>query len=90
MQYFAVEWTKAVVAICRVVAPAPQPEPASCLRNATSDISFLKSDSRCRWYVPCKLKKSIVLFYWLSPTLLDKKCMKVKQMSKVFANKHAL
>ena len=35
-------------------------------------------------------EKNTVLFYWLSPTLLDKKCMKVKQMSKVFANKHAL
>jgi len=34
-------------------------------------------------------EKSTVLFYWLSPMLLDKKCMKVKQMSKVFANKHA-
>jgi len=34
-------------------------------------------------------EKSTVLFYWLRLTLLDKKCMKVKQMSKVFA-KHAL
>jgi len=35
-------------------------------------------------------EKKAVLFYWLSLTVLDKKCMKVKQMSKVFANKHAL
>jgi len=34
--------------------------------------------------------KSTVSFCWLRPTLLDKKCMKVKQMSKVFSNKHAL
>jgi len=35
-------------------------------------------------------KKSTVLFYCLSPTLLDKKFMKAKQMSKVFANKHTV
>ena len=34
-----------------VVAPAPQPEPASRLRSATRDVSFLRSDSRCRRYV---------------------------------------
>ena len=34
-----------------VVAPAPQPEPASRLRSATLDVSFLRSDSRCRRYV---------------------------------------
>ena len=50
-QYSAVEWTRARVAICRVVAPSPQPEPASCLKSATCDVSFLRSDSRCRRYV---------------------------------------
>ena len=39
------------VAICRVVVPAPQPEPASHLKSATRDVSFLRSDSRCRRYV---------------------------------------
>ena len=33
------------------VSPAPQPEPASRLKSATSDFSFLRSDSRCRRYV---------------------------------------
>ena len=32
-------------------APATQPEPASRLRSATRDVSFLRSDSRCRRYV---------------------------------------
>jgi len=50
-QYSAVEWTKAMVAVRNVVAPAPQPEPASRLRSATRDVSFLRSDSRCRRYV---------------------------------------
>jgi len=35
----------------RVVAPAPQPEPASCLRSATRDVNFLRSISRSRRYV---------------------------------------
>ena len=39
------------VAVCNVVAPAPQPEPASRLRSATRDVSFLQSDSRCWQYV---------------------------------------
>ena len=34
------------MAIRRVVAPAPQPEPASRLRSATRYVSFLRSDSR--------------------------------------------
>jgi len=50
-QYSAVEWTRARAAVCNVVAPAPQPDPASLLRSATRDVSFLRSDSRCRWYV---------------------------------------
>ena len=49
--YSAVECFRARVAIRRVVAPAPQPEPASHLRSATHDVSFLRSDSRCRRYV---------------------------------------
>jgi len=31
--------------------PAPQPKPASRLRNATRDVSFLRCDSRCWRYV---------------------------------------
>ena len=50
-QYSAVECTRARVAIRRVVAPAPQPEPASRLSSAMRDVSFLQSDSRCRRYV---------------------------------------
>ena len=50
-QYSAVECTRARVAVRNVVAPAPQPEPANSLRNATRDVSFLRSDSRCRRYV---------------------------------------
>jgi len=50
-QYSAVEWNKAGVAIRRVVALVPQPEPGSRLRSATRDVSFLQSDSRCRQYV---------------------------------------
>jgi len=50
-QYSAIEWTRARVAVCRVVAPAPQPEPASCLKSATCGVSFLRSDSSCRQYV---------------------------------------
>jgi len=32
-------------------APAPQPEVTTRLRNATHDVSFLRSDSRCRRHV---------------------------------------
>ena len=39
------------MAVRNVVAPAPQPEPASRLRSATRDVSFLRSDTRCRRYV---------------------------------------
>ena len=38
-QYSAVEWTRAMVAVRNVVAPAPQPEPASRLKNATRVMS---------------------------------------------------
>ena len=47
-QYSAVQYTRARVAVSRVVAPALQPEPASCLRSATRDVSFLRNDSRWR------------------------------------------
>ena len=50
-QYSAVEWTKARVAVRNVVAPAPQPEPASHLKSARCDLNFLQSDSRCRQYM---------------------------------------
>ena len=39
------------MAVRNVVAPEPQPEPASRLRSATRAVSFLRSDSRCRRYV---------------------------------------
>ena len=39
------------MAVRNVVATAPQPEPASCLRSATRDVSFLRSGSRYRRYV---------------------------------------
>jgi len=50
-QYSALEWTRARVAVRNIVAPAPQPEPASRLRSVKRDVSFLRSDSRCRRYV---------------------------------------
>ena len=50
-QYSAFEWTRARAAIRRVLAPAAQPEPASRVMSATHDVSFLRSDSRCRRYV---------------------------------------
>jgi len=50
-QYSAVECTRAWVAIRGVVATAPQPEPASRLKSATRDVSYLRSDSRCQQYV---------------------------------------
>jgi len=49
-QYSAVECTRARVAVRRV-APEPQPEPAGRLKSVTRDVSFLRSDSRCRRYV---------------------------------------
>ena len=39
---------QASVPIHRVVVPAPQSQPASHLRSTTRDVSFLRSDSRCR------------------------------------------
>jgi len=49
-QYSAVECTRIRMAVRRVVAPALQPEPGSHLRSATRDVSFLRSNSRCRRY----------------------------------------
>ena len=39
------------MAIRRIVAPAPQPEPASRRRSTTHYVSFLQSDLRCRRYM---------------------------------------
>jgi len=39
------------VTVHNVVAPAPQPEPAICLKSAMHDVKFLRSDSRCWRYV---------------------------------------
>ena len=50
-QYSAAECTRTRLALHNVVVPAPQPEPASRLRSATRDVSFLGSCSRCRRYV---------------------------------------
>jgi len=51
VQYSAVKWTRARVAVRNVVALAPQPEPASYLRSAMHDVSFLQNDSRCWRYM---------------------------------------
>jgi len=47
--YFVVEWTWARVAVCNVVAPAPQPAPASHLKSVMRDVNFLRSGSRYRF-----------------------------------------
>jgi len=49
-QYSAVECSRGRVAIRRILAPAPQPQPASS-GDATCDVSFLRSDSRYRRFV---------------------------------------
>ena len=51
VQNFAVEWTRAKVALHNVVAPAPQPDPANRLMSAKRDVNFLRSDSRYQLYV---------------------------------------
>jgi len=45
--YSAVECSRTKVAVRNIVAPALQPQPASRLKSATRDASFLQSDSRC-------------------------------------------
>jgi len=50
-QYSVIEWIRARAANRCVVAPALQPEPASRLRSAKRDVSFLRSDSKCQRYV---------------------------------------
>ena len=50
-QYSAVECTRARVAVRNNLDTAPQTEPASHLKSATCDVSFLQSDSRCQRYV---------------------------------------
>jgi len=47
----AVEWTRAKVALRNIVVPAPQSEAASHLKSATRDVSLLRRDSKCWWYV---------------------------------------
>jgi len=51
MQYSVVECTGTRVSIRRIVAPVLHLGPASRLRRATRDVSFLRSDSRCRQYL---------------------------------------
>jgi len=51
LQYSAVACTRVRVTVCWVVAPAPQPQPASHLRSTTCDVNFLQSDSRCQRYM---------------------------------------
>ena len=41
VQYSAIEYTRAKVAVRNVVVPAPQPEPASRLKSTSRDVSFL-------------------------------------------------
>ena len=47
-QCSAFERTRAKVAVCILVARAPQPNPTSRLKGTTRDVDFLRSDSRCR------------------------------------------
>ena len=47
----AVEYTRARVAVRRTEAPASQVVPASRLIDETLELSFLRSDSKCRLYV---------------------------------------
>ena len=51
MQYTAIEWIRAKVAVRNVVAPASQPKRVNGLRSATRDVNLLRSDSRYRRYV---------------------------------------
>jgi len=39
------------VTVRNVIAPAPQPEPASRLKSAKRGVSFLRNNSRCRRYM---------------------------------------
>ena len=49
VQYSAVEWTRAKVAVRNVVAPTPQSEPTSCLKSAMRDVSFFLMLLRGIW-----------------------------------------
>jgi len=49
--YSAIEWTRAKVVVRSVVSPEPQPQPVSCLKGLTRDVSFLRNDSRCGRHV---------------------------------------
>ena len=46
-QYIAVKRTMSKAAVSNIVAPAPQPEPAICLKSTTRDVKFLRSYSGC-------------------------------------------
>ena len=48
VQCSVMEWTSARVAVRRVLAPAPQPEPTGHLRSALHAVSFLCSASKCQ------------------------------------------
>ena len=47
-QYSAVEYTRAKVAVQRIAAMAPHPNQASHLIRVMHEVSFPRSDSRCR------------------------------------------
>ena len=51
MQYPSDERIIAGVAVRNVVAPEPQPKSVRRFRSMARDVSFLRSDSRCRRYV---------------------------------------
>ena len=50
-QYCAVECTSPKVTVRNVIALGAQPEPPSRFNSATSDVSFLRIDSKCWRYV---------------------------------------
>ena len=60
-QYFAVEYTRARVAVRRTETLAPQVVPASHLISETLVLIFLRSDFKCRLYV--RYLSSVILRY---------------------------
>ena len=48
VQYSAVEWIKAKVAVHNVASPTPHLDSASRLKSPTRVVNFLRSDSKCR------------------------------------------
>ena len=57
-QYFAAEYTKARVAVRNVVAPAPQVDPANCLKSPTRVLNFF-----WQWLKVSAKRKRAVQFY---------------------------